>query len=88
MAGMDGPALLNQVRERWPLTPVILMAGRGSNQEGLALCNGAFAFIEKPLNLDRLVSLLNAAISKSDLHLRLREANRESHMGFCVATQP
>jgi hypothetical protein len=25
---------------------------------------------------------------KSDLHLRLREANRESHMGFCVATQP
>jgi two-component system, sensor histidine kinase and response regulator len=54
MPGMDGLALLNQVRERWPEVPVILMTAAGWSHEAQALYDGAFAFLEKPLDVVRL----------------------------------
>jgi two-component system, NtrC family, response regulator GlrR len=78
LAGMDGMALLNQVRERWPDTPVVLMTGTGTSREADALMNGAVSFIEKPVDLDRLVPILEAAMKKSQMQRQLREENRES----------
>lgn len=78
MAGMDGLTLLNQIRERWPDTPVILMTAAGYDREPEALYNGAFSFVEKPIDLDRLVAVLRAAMAKSELQQRVREANRVS----------
>jgi two-component system, NtrC family, response regulator GlrR len=82
MAGLDGVALLNQVRERWPHVPVILMTAAVPDREAEALISGAFAFIEKPVDLDRLLPILNVAMSKSHLQQRVREANRQSHFDF------
>jgi DNA-binding NtrC family response regulator len=78
MAGLDGLILLKQVRERWPDTPVLLMTAGGPEKEPEALRNGAFAFIEKPVDLDRLVALLQVAMEKSLFRERVRDANRQS----------
>jgi two-component system response regulator GlrR len=78
MAGLDGLALLNQVRERWPGTPVVLMTAAGCSREAEALISGAFAFVEKPIDLDRLIPILRVAMTKSLLEQRVSEANRRS----------
>jgi DNA-binding NtrC family response regulator len=78
MPGMDGLALLNQVRERWPEVPVILMTAMGWSTEAQALYDGAFAFIEKPLDVERLAALIQAAAAKAELRSRVQEANRTS----------
>jgi two-component system response regulator GlrR len=84
MAGLDGFALLVEVRERWPDTPVILMTAAGFEREADALSSGAFAFVEKPLDLDRLVTVLKAALEKAQFQQRIRIANRESVLGLTV----
>jgi DNA-binding NtrC family response regulator len=78
MPGMDGLALLNQVRERWPDVPVILMTAMGWSPEAQALHDGAFAFLEKPLDVARLVPLIQAARAKIELRNRVNAANRAS----------
>jgi two-component system response regulator GlrR len=78
MAGLDGLALLNQVRERWPHTPVILMTAAAADREAEALVSGAFAFIEKPVDLERLLPILRVAMARSHMQQRVREANRQS----------
>ena len=78
MGGMDGLTLLNQIRERWPETPVVMITGGGTGREAEALASGAFAFIEKPVDLDRLVPVLAVAMEKSLMTRRLADANRQS----------
>jgi two-component system response regulator GlrR len=78
MAGLDGLALLNQVRERWPDTPVVLMTAAGLNREAEALKSGSFAFVEKPVDIDRLIPIILVAMEKSLLRRRVEEANRQS----------
>jgi DNA-binding NtrC family response regulator len=78
MAGLDGLVLLRQVRERWPQIPVVLITAAERGREEEALYGGAFAFIEKPIDLDYFVSVLQAAMAKTDLHDRIKEANRQS----------
>jgi DNA-binding NtrC family response regulator len=82
MPGMDGLALLNQIRERWPEVPVILMTAMGWSQEAQALYDGAFAFLEKPLDVERLASLIQAAKAKAELRSRVKDANRTSVSRF------
>jgi two-component system, sensor histidine kinase and response regulator len=78
MPGMDGLALLNQVRERWPDVPVIVMTAMGWSPEAQALYDGAFAFLEKPIDVERLISLIQAARAKAELRKRVNVANRAS----------
>jgi DNA-binding NtrC family response regulator len=83
LVGMDGMALLNQVQERWPDTPVVLMTGTGTSREADALMNGAVSFIQKPVDVHRLVPILEAAMKKCQMRRRLREKNRKSgHLGL------
>jgi DNA-binding NtrC family response regulator len=78
MPGMSGLAMLNQVRERWPDVPVILMTAAGWSAEAQALHDGAFAFLEKPVDVERLISLIQAACAKAQMKRRVRAANRRS----------
>jgi DNA-binding NtrC family response regulator len=78
MPGMDGLALLNQVQERWPLVPVILMTAMGWSPEAQALHDGAFAFLEKPIDVERLVALIQTARARTEMRSRVQEANRTS----------
>ena len=88
MPGMDGVALLNQVRERWPNVPVILMTAMGWSREAQAMHDGAFAFLEKPIDVERLVSLIDAAKSKTELRSRVKDANRQSMSNLYGLDEP
>lgn len=51
MPGMDGLAVLDAVRARWPGLPVIMITGRGDKAaKAQALGNGAIALLEKPFS--------------------------------------
>jgi cyclic di-GMP phosphodiesterase len=78
MVGLDGLALLNQVRERWPEVSVILMTAGGPDRAVESLRHGAFAFIQKPVDLDGLLPIVQAAIQRTVLVSRVRDANRDS----------
>jgi DNA-binding NtrC family response regulator len=80
MAGLDGLAALNQVRERWPQVHVILMTAGGREREQEAAREGAYAFIQKPINQDELLPMLVDAIERSVLLYRVDQANRRSRM--------
>ncbi|SKA96291.1 two-component system, NtrC family, nitrogen regulation response regulator NtrX [Paucidesulfovibrio gracilis DSM 16080] len=73
LPGRDGLETLEQVRADQPDLPVIMISGHGTIETAVtALKNGAFDFIEKPLSLDKVVT-----ISRNALELaRLAEENR------------
>lgn len=62
MDHMDGLALLNEVGARFPVLPVILMTAHGTIPDAIeATEQGAFAFLTKPLDADKLIALIEQA---------------------------
>jgi len=63
MPGLTGVDLLQKIQERNPATPVILISGKGSEQDPKALIElGAFAYVTKPFNLDELEEVVERAV--------------------------
>ncbi len=79
MPGMDGFALLAEVRESRPDTPV-LMITRHVEQDLVvqALRGGAYDFIPKPIDWDYFVGSLRLAIQKRELNRKVREQHLAS----------
>ena len=68
MEGMDGMEVLEQVAKEWPDLPVIMISGHGTVDTAVkAIKMGAFDFIEKPLDLNRLLITLRNAMDKGKL---------------------
>jgi DNA-binding NtrC family response regulator len=67
MPNMDGLWLLRALRAEWPDCPVILLTGRGTIQAAVqAIKEGAYDFIEKPLEVPRLRIVLERALEKKE----------------------
>ena len=65
MPGMDGIALLREVKKRKPAVEIIVMTGFGTAEtETTVLREGAYAFIRKPFLLDSLWTLFDKCIAK------------------------
>lgn len=63
MPRMDGLQLLAETRQRWPLTPVIIISGHGDEQmESEATRLGAVAFESKPLHMRELVEQIGSLL--------------------------
>jgi two-component system nitrogen regulation response regulator NtrX len=77
MPGMDGMEVLKRIVEADPALPVIMISGHGTIQTAVeATRTGAFDFLEKPPDRDRvLLTLRNAIASRrlSDEKARLEE---------------
>ncbi|HEV8376014.1 MAG TPA: sigma-54 dependent transcriptional regulator [Candidatus Polarisedimenticolia bacterium] len=74
MPGMDGLALLTEVRTRRPDTPTLIITGHGDNEVVVqALRDGAWDFIRKPIDRDYFVAALYRAIEKAEANRRVRE---------------
>ena len=67
MPNMDGLWLLRALRAELPDCPVVLLTGRGSIQIAVqAIREGAYDFIEKPLEVPRLRMVLERALEKKE----------------------
>ena len=68
MPNMDGLELLKELGERDILTPLIMISGHGNIETAVeAIKNGAFDFVEKPLDLNRIMVALRNALERKTL---------------------
>jgi two-component system nitrogen regulation response regulator NtrX len=71
---LDGLDLLSVIRERHPEMPVVIISGHGNIETAVsAIKRGAYDYIEKPFNADRLILVVGRALEAS----RLRRENEE-----------
>ena len=74
MPGMDGLALLAEIRARRPDTPVLMITGHGENELVVgALRGGACDFIPKPIDRDYFVAALHRAMETREARRRVKE---------------
>jgi DNA-binding NtrC family response regulator len=65
LPGMDGIEMLGKVRKDWPGTEVIMISGHASIQDAVRATQlGAYDFLEKPLERDRVVLSVNNCLEK------------------------
>jgi two-component system nitrogen regulation response regulator NtrX len=68
MAGMDGLQTLATLRERDPLAQVVMISGHGTIQTAVEATQlGAYDFLEKPLDTDRILLTLRHAFERAEL---------------------
>lgn len=68
MAKMDGIEVLTKIEEASPNIPVIMISGHGNIDTAVeAIKKGAYDFLEKPLDLNRLLITIRNALDKSTL---------------------
>jgi DNA-binding NtrC family response regulator len=68
MPGMDGIEVLVHLTEIAPDTPVVMISGHGNIDTAVdSIKKGAFDYIEKPLDLNRLLITIRNAMDKSSL---------------------
>ena len=68
MPEMDGIEVLQKIVEKGQDIPVIMISGHGNIDTAVdAIKKGAYDFIEKPLDLNRLLVTIRNAIEKKDL---------------------
>ena len=74
MPGMDGLALLAEIRTRRPDTPTLIITGHGENELVVhALRGGTCDFIQKPIDRDYFVAALYRAIRAHVLNRRVKD---------------
>jgi len=78
MPKLSGEELLKHVASSYPTLPVIVLTGHGTIETAVnAMRDGAFDFVTKPVNLDRLSLLVSRALSNRQLLLQHKELQRE-----------
>ncbi|MEX0816366.1 MAG: ATP-binding protein [Gaiellales bacterium] len=74
MPGMDGLALLLEIKERRPSTPTLLITGHGERDLAVrALRGGAYDFLQKPIDRNYFVASLERAIQLRGLDRRVED---------------
>ena len=68
MPEMDGIEVLQKVMEKSPEMPVVMISGHANIDTAVdAIKKGAYDFIEKPLDLNRLLITIRNAVERKDL---------------------
>ncbi len=79
MPRMDGLEALAEIRKRDPDLPVVMISGHGTVATAVEATRlGAFDFMEKPLERDRVLLVLRNALERR----RLEEENRDLKLTF------
>ena len=65
MPGIDGLTVLKQTKENNPNIEIIILTGHGSEEDKETCMHlGAFAYLQKPADIDKLSSTINEAYKK------------------------
>ncbi|WP_455475586.1 nitrogen assimilation response regulator NtrX [Bartonella sp. B17] len=76
---LDGLALLDEIKMRYPSLPVVMISGHGNIETAVsAIKRGAYDFIEKPFKADRLVLVAERTLENSKLKRELLELRKRS----------
>jgi DNA-binding NtrC family response regulator len=74
MPRLSGEELMKETLDRYPYLPVIILTGHGTIENAVdAMRNGAYDFITKPLNIDKLSLIVKRALENSSLRRQNRE---------------
>lgn len=66
MPGESGIEIMKSIKKEKPDLPVILITGHGSAQDGeQGLNEGAFDYLQKPIQLETLIKKINEAAASS-----------------------
>ncbi len=78
MPNVSGDEVLKEVSSSYPTVPVIILTAYGTIESAVnAMRNGAYDFLTKPVNLDRLSLLVKRALSTRELVLQHRALQEE-----------
>lgn len=78
MPEMDGIEVLEKIIEESPETPVIMISGHGNIDTAVdAIKKGAYDFIEKPLDLNRLLVTIKNALERKDLVVETKQLRKK-----------
>jgi len=76
---LDGMALLDEIRKRYPGLPVVMISGHGNIETAVsAIKRGAYDFIEKPFKVDRLILVAERALETSKLKREVSELRKKA----------
>lgn len=68
MPKMDGLEVLEKIQEKFPELPVVMISGHANIETAVeAIKQGAFDFISKPLDLNRLLVTVRNALDRNEL---------------------
>ncbi|MCG5233650.1 MULTISPECIES: sigma-54-dependent transcriptional regulator [Xanthobacter] len=82
---LDGLELLNEIKAQHPEVPVVMISGHGNIETAVAaIKRGAYDFIEKPFNADRLVMVAERALETLRLRRELKELKQLAPHGHVL----
>jgi DNA-binding NtrC family response regulator len=95
MPGMDGLGLLRSLQEEAPFAATIVLAGQGTVETAVqAMKAGAYDYLTKPVDLERLTLILEKAVGQARisrevaiLRRQARTGDGPSLIGHCPAMQ-
>jgi DNA-binding NtrC family response regulator len=74
MPHLSGEELMREALDSYPYLPIIILTGHGTIENAVeAMRNGAYDFLTKPLNIDKLSLIVNRALENSSLKRQNRE---------------
>src|SRR5499426_2568971 len=80
---LDGLELLDRIKKAHPDLPVIIISGHGNIETAVAaIKRGAYDYIEKPFNSDRLILCTLRALETYNLKREVRELRERSVVSF------
>ncbi|MEW5923812.1 MAG: response regulator [Candidatus Zixiibacteriota bacterium] len=63
LPGISGIETLRVMRSEFPNVPIILITGHGSPETTDDLPKGAYEYLPKPINIDKLVAVMKEALA-------------------------
>lgn len=88
MPEMDGLELLPHLLKVQPDTPIVMISGHGNIDTAVeAIKKGAYDFIEKPLDLNRLLITIRNAMDKSTLVLETKTLRKKVEQKYQIVGQ-
>ena len=83
MPGIDGFAVLSQIKEKWPATDIIIITGFATVEKAVqAMKNGAIDFLAKPFNPDHLRIVVRRVLEKRSLEAETERLREEAKVGL------
>jgi DNA-binding NtrC family response regulator len=78
MPGMSGEELLKKISSAYPTVPVLILTGHGTIESAVsAIRDGAYDFLTKPVDLERLSHIVRRALSNRELVIQNRNLQEE-----------